>query len=193
VKPTADDDVLFDSAREARVATSTLWRVSSALLLAECPCDADDAEIAGGARLTVQYFKHIQLAAGDLAVQKDRIVVLLSSKQNEEVQKFSQLVTSLRIKISDLNDDEVASSLLQLCLPHYFSPVHYITLTKRHRHAGDLKKAKARLTSPLNRRCQLRSGPVHYHLELASSVVRRSRFWKDPTQVGVLPCFYADL
>jgi hypothetical protein len=27
----------------------------------------------------------------------------------------------------------------------------------------------------------------------ASSVVRRSRFWKDPTQVGVFPCFYADL
>ncbi len=45
------------------------------------------------ARSTVQYFKHIKLAAVDLAVQNDRIVVLLSNEQDEEGQAFSQLVT----------------------------------------------------------------------------------------------------
>jgi hypothetical protein len=38
------------------------------------------------ARSTVQYFKQIKLAGGDLAVQNDRIVVLLAKDQDEEVQ-----------------------------------------------------------------------------------------------------------
>ncbi len=80
------------------------------------------------ARSTVQYFKQIKLAAGDLAVQNDRIVVLLSNDHDEEVQEFTQLFTSLRIQISDLGDDEVASSLFQLSLVQYFTPVGKIKL-----------------------------------------------------------------
>ena len=93
-------------------------------------------------RSTVQYFKQIKLAAGDMAVQNDRIVVLLLNEEDEEVQEFAQLFTSLRIEIRGLVDDaEVASSLFQLCLVQYFTPVGKINLHKRHRHAGDLKKA----------------------------------------------------
>ena len=133
-------------------------------------------------------------------LQVSGCLVLLANDQDEEVQAFAQLSTSLRIQISCLGVDEVDSSLFQLCLVQYFTPVDEITLKKGHRHASDLKKAKARLTSPLNRRRQssyvtvdTSNGPVDYHLVLVSSVVRRSRFWKDPTQVGVFPCFYADI
>jgi hypothetical protein len=102
------------------------------------------------ARSTVQYFKPITLAAGDLAVQTDRIVVLLANDQDKEVQESAQLLSALRILISGLRDDEVNSSRFQVCLVQYFTAVHEITLKKGHRHPDDLKKAKARLTSPLN-------------------------------------------
>ena len=159
----------------------------------------EDAELLLG-RSTIQYYKRIKLAQGDAVVPHDCVVVLLVNDNNDEVQEFAQMFTSLRIQVSGLGDDEVESSLFQLCRVQYFTPVDEITLKKGHRHAGDLKKAKARLTSPLNRRRQssyvtvaTANGPVDYHLVLVSSVVRRSRFWKDPTQVGVFPCFYADI
>jgi hypothetical protein len=98
------------------------------------------------ARSTVQYFKQIKLAGGDSAVQNDRIVVLLGNDQDEEVQEFAHLSTSLRIEISGLAVDDVDSSLFRLCLLQYFTPVYEITLKKGHRQAGDLKKAKSRLT-----------------------------------------------
>ena len=48
-----------------------------------------------------------------------------------------------------LGCDDVPKTLLELCLVHYFTPVHQVILKKTHWHASDLSKAKGRLTSPL--------------------------------------------
>jgi hypothetical protein len=152
------------------------------------------------ARSTIQYFKHIYLAMGDHADQNERIAVLISNDDDEEVVVFAELHTSFKITIPDLVEGEVHPSLCELCLVQYFKPVYEINLKKGHRHAGDLKKAKDRLKSPLNKKDKkmyvtfvTANGNPDYHLVLVSSVVRRARFWQDTTQTGVFPCFYADI
>ena len=148
----------------------------------------------------IQYFKQLNLAQGDSAGLGDRAVILMSNEDGDETQEFVELNFFFRVTGPLLVRDDVPTTLLALCLVNYFTPVHQVILKKTHRHASDLSKAKGRLTSPLiSTRKSLYvtfaegNGPRPHSLIMASSVIRRSRFWYDSTQTGAFSCFYADV
>ena len=160
-----------------------------------------DAELVLG-RSSLQYFNQLNLAAGDSAVPGERVVLLLSNEHDEEVQEFAELRHFFRVshRVPAVGDDDIPNILREICIVHFFTPVHEIKVKAKHRHAKDLQKAKARLTSPLIKTRKSRyvsfatgDGPRTDRIPMVASVVRRSRFWLDSTQTGVFPCFYADL
>ena len=159
----------------------------------------DAAELLGTSK--IQYWKQLNLAEGDSAALGDRAVVLVSNEDGDEVQEFVELKYFFSLSGPLLVDrDDVPTTLLALCLVNYFTAVHLVTLKKTHRHTRDLNKAKGRLTSPLiSTRKSLYvtfaegNGPRPHSLIMASSVIRRSRFWYDSTQTGAFSCFYADV
>ncbi len=57
----------------------------------------------------MQYFKPINLAAGDSAVPGERVLILLSNEHDEEVQEFAELWHLFRVshRVPAVGDDDV--------------------------------------------------------------------------------------
>jgi hypothetical protein len=107
-------------------------------------------------------------------------MVLLSNAHDEVVQAFAQLCTSLRIQNSDRGDAEVALSHYQLCVVQYYTPVGEKSCKRGTATLAILKKAKTRLTSPLNQRIQLRCVTV---------ATENGPVWDVPHACGGIPVF----
>jgi hypothetical protein len=158
----------------------------------------------------VQFFSQLNLDRGDSASDGDRVCILFE-EDGEERSSFAVI----RHIFSVVHDSQRTVQLKIACpvlppalfaLVQYFDNLADIKLKKTHRHFKALRRAQEQRLNRNDRfvtgherlgkayvTVQSADGLPVYEIVEAISIVRRCRMWKDTSQTGVFPCYYADV